>query len=992
MARVYVSSTIADLRRERREVMDWLVAADHQVVHSYRPSSETVREGCLKDVDGCDLYVLIAGHRYGFQPAQDNAESLSVTQLEFRRAGERGIPRVALLRTAIPDVSLSDMEVPERAALVLAFRAEVAREVTPAEFNDLAGLIGALSTGVATELARLGQRPPGERVAGPVLRLAPRLPLLAGREKLLEALDERLAGSADGGPQAVALHGMGGAGKTSVAIEYAYRHLDEVGVAWQLPAEDATLVAAGFTEFAAQLGPGRAAGSGDPVVTVHSALAAYPAPWLLIFDNAPGQEAVQQFLPPAGNGRVLITSQSAQWPRGQAVEVAPLGTEVAAFFLVNRTGDQASQAAAALAKELGGLPLALEQAAAYIQATGTTLAAYLSVFEDRRDDLLARGEAAGHPVDVAATLGLAVSRVGDEAPAAAGLLRLLACLAPEPVPLNLLLSDTEVAGELAPAAAGTVGPLLGDPVAAGDAVAALRSYSLVTPAGDRLVLVHRLVQATTLAQMPAEVAGQWKQAAATLVEAAIPDDTERPAAWPVCAILLPHARAVLDLTSNGISALANYLGWSGSYSAARNLFQLVAAAHNEDDAYGPEHPDTLEARHDLARWTGLAGDPARARDLFAELAPLREQALGAEHRYTLATRSNLAIWTGRAGDAAAARDQFAALLPVRERVLGPEHPDTLATRNNLAIWTGRTGDAAAARDQFAALLPVRERLLGAEHPDTLATRNNLAAWTGHAGDAAGARDLFAALLPVRERVLGSEHPDTLHARGNLAHWTGLAGDPAAARDLLATLLPVRERVLGPGHPDTLITRGNLADWTGIAGDPAAARDLLATLLPVRERVLGPEHPDSLAARYYLARWTGMAGDPAAARDLLAALLPVRERVLGPEHPDTLRTRGNLAIWTGHAGDPAAARDLLATVLAEGELVLPEHPDTLHARHEFAVWTGLAGDPAAARDLLAALLPVRERVLGPQHPDTLVTRDALGTWTAEAESGIGPGVD
>ena len=112
MARVYVSSTIADLKRERLAVLDWLRLARHQAVDSYLPSSETVRDSCLDDVGECDLYVLILGHRYGSRPTGDDPEGLSITHLEFRRAGECGVPRVALLRTSIPDVSLSDMADP----------------------------------------------------------------------------------------------------------------------------------------------------------------------------------------------------------------------------------------------------------------------------------------------------------------------------------------------------------------------------------------------------------------------------------------------------------------------------------------------------------------------------------------------------------------------------------------------------------------------------------------------------------------------------------------------------------------------------------------------------------------------------------------------------------------------------------------------------------------------------------------------------------------
>ena len=460
---------------------------------------------------------------------------------------------------------------------------------------------------------------------GLTMSLPPRPTLLTAREGLLADMDARLSSGTGSGPRVMALHGMGGAGKTSVAVEYAYRHMAEVGLAWQFSAEDREVLLADFARLAAQLGVGEGPDLRDPVASVNSILAMFPVDWLLVFDNASSQEEVQRFLPPLGRGRVLITSQSATWPPGWAVEVPLLGAEAAAGYLVNRTGDPDGQAAENLPEELGGLPLALEQAATYIQAIGTTLADYLSMFRDRAD-LLAHGQAAGHPMDVAATLGLALSRVSDEAPAAAGLVRLMAYLAPEPVPLGPLLAHPQAAAELAPAVAATVGPLLGDQVAAGDALAALRRYSLVTTAGGGLVLMHRLVQYATLSQIPADLASQWGNAAAALVEAAIPAETTLPAAWPVCAELLPHARAVLNPTSSGMSRIASYLGFSGSFAAARDLYQLIADAYAADEAYGPEHRDTLIARAQVAAYTGRAGDGAGARDQFAELLPIFEGA------------------------------------------------------------------------------------------------------------------------------------------------------------------------------------------------------------------------------------------------------------------------------------------------------------------------------------------------------------------------------
>ena len=774
MAKVYVSSTIADLTEERRAVLDWLRLARHQAVDSYLPDSDTVRDSCLDDVSTCELYVLILGHRYGSQAAGGDPGGLSITHLEFRRAGECGIPRVALLRTSIPDVRLSDLQDLARAPLVLGFRDEVAGAVRAAEFSDLQGLIQGLSTGIQSELDKLGKRE--ERQAGPVaagraLRLAPRPAFLAGREELLAELEARLAGEDGAGPRVVALCGLGGAGKTSVALEYAHRHLAGVEVAWQLPAEDPAVLAAGFGELAAQLG---AADGGDPVAAVHAVLAGGAAPWLLVFDNAPDRASVTAFVPPAGPGRVLITSRNQIWPPGQAVEVPVLDRRVAAEFLAARTGDADRRSALELAAELGGLPLALEQAGAYMQASGRTVAEYLGLFRARRAELLDKGDPAGYDKRVTTTWSVAFAELGRAGPAA-GLLRLVACCAAEDIPLPLLLRPGLEAEDFDAVVGPLLVPLLADELARDEAVAGLRRFSLISAPRGGLVSVHRLVQAITLDQLPAEEAAAWRRAAAAVIGAALPGDPEDPGCWPVFAALLPHAQAALDPASYGMYQVAVYLGESGRYAAALAVQRQVLQAREE--TRGAEHPDTLTARDYLARWTGRAGDAAGARDQYAALLPVRERVSGAEHPDTLTARANLAYYNGMTGDAAGARDQYAALVPVRERVLGAEHPDTLTARANLARWTGEAGDAAGAWDQYAALVPVFERVLGAEHRDTLTARANLAYHIGAAGDAAGARDQFAALLPVRERVSGAEHPATLTARASLAHWARLAQNP-----------------------------------------------------------------------------------------------------------------------------------------------------------------------------------------------------------------------
>ena len=675
-----------------------------------------------------DVYAGIIGFRYG-SPVRDEPDC-SYTELEFVAAGELGLPRLVFVLDEnavlpLPGVFLSDPDYGERQRAFRARVKEAGITVQPVDSPDRLETL--LFQALTIRMQAPGDR--GDRVA---VRLVPRPELLAGREGLLAELDARLAGRQRTGPKIVALYGPGGAGKTSVAVEYAHRHLPEFGVVWQLRAEEPTALAAGLSELAAQLGTGD--GPGSPETRLHAELARRDD-WLLIFDNVPDPPAIDGLLPPAGGGRVLITSQYAFWPGEQAVEVPLLDQATAAEFLMTRTDASASDEAAAveLAGELDGLPLALEQAAAYMRATGRDIPDYLGLFREWWAELMARGELADYDKRVTTTWALAFTEVGRSGPGS-GLLRLVACCAAENIPLRLLLRPrpglaAAVGAEVAP----LLMPLLHDPIAYDDAVTGLQRYSLISAPHDGMVSAHRLVQKITMAQLDLGVAEDWRWTAAALIEAALPDGADDSANWPVFAVLLPHAQAALTTASYGIDKVAAYLRAIGDHRRARDLQQRILTACELD--------------------------------------------LGAEHARTLGARASLATLTGEDGAPTAARDEFTALVPVFIRVLGAEHPRTLAARASLAYWTGETGAPATARDQFAALLPTLTRVRGAEHPATLAARENLARSTGDAGDAAGARDQFAALLPIQERVSGEWHPATLTVRAGSRH-EGRRGFPS----------------------------------------------------------------------------------------------------------------------------------------------------------------------------------------------------------------------
>jgi tetratricopeptide (TPR) repeat protein len=632
--------------------------------------------------------------------------------------------------------------------------------------------------------------------------------LLAGREKLLARLHSLLTQGER--PTVVVLCGLGGVGKTSLAVECAHRHLAEVAVTWQVSAEDPAVLAAGLAQLAAQIGAQEIADLRDPVASAHAVLAAYPAQWLIVFDNAPDEASVRRFIPPAGRGWVLITSQSQHWPGRQVLDIGVLDLEVAAGFLIERTGDSDHPSAVALARELGGLPLALEQAAAYVGATGGDLAGYLAAFRERRPDLLARGEPAGYDKTTATTWDLAFARLERDNRNAVGVLRLLACCAPEPVPLRLLLSNVfnSPDNEFAPDVGPILQPLLSDALTVGDAVVALRRFSLITPSRDGLVLVHRLVQAVTLAQMSADLTSQWQQAAVSLIDAAIPADSSRPDMWSTFAVLLPHARVVLPPESKGMERIARYLRHAGDYRTARMVVEQVVEARR--DLLGHEHPSTLRAKVEFASTLRALGE------LDAEFALLRraigplENVLGKDHRTTLEARHSMALGLRDQHQWEAAASEFRTVLDLQRKSFGEDDVATLATRSALASLLRRQGQLDQAEAEYRAVLAARQRVLGDRHPDTLSTRHTLAYVLQVRGQARTAEAEYRAIIELQRETRGDEHPGTLGTRHNLASVLQDQGRWDQAEAEYRAVLAARQRVLGDRHPDTLSTRHALA--------------------------------------------------------------------------------------------------------------------------------------------------------------------------------------
>jgi len=830
---------------------------------------------------------------------------------------------------------------------------------------------------------------------GPLVSNLPaRNQTFTGRADLLDQLHQHLRPgqvAAVVQVQAQTLHGLGGVGKTQLALEYAHRNRDGYDLIWWIGAEQPATLPGQLVALARRLGLPEQPEQAETVQALWDALRQRDR-WLLVFDNAEDAADLHPWWPP-DSGRVLVTSRSPNWA-GLAVTIAVdvLPRAEALALLRRRLGPGSDDATLdRLAEALGDLPLALEQAAAYLEETTSSPAEYLALLGEHARELFALGRPATAMQTIATTWTVAFQRLREQDPAAEDLLVLYAFLAADDIPRAL---PTEHLGQL-PA---RLAKATSNPLSYQRAIGCLRRYGLLKASDDGTRLsMHRLVQAVARQQLASDRARQWAAVALRLVHAAFPTDPTHPDIWPTCARLLPHALTITDhtqrhqvepvTTSDLLNMAAGYLQSRGRYPEAQELLERALAL--VEATYGPDHPVTAARLTSLgALFNQGGGDLDRARTLLERALSINEARLGPDHPDTAVTLDKLALILADQGDLDDAQTLLERALASRETKLGPEHPDTAQSLANLAGVLANLGDYARARLLLERALAIRETKLGPEHPDTTRDLTLLAFVLAHHGDPGHGRTVLERAVRIREARLGPDHPVTANGLGNLAYFLYNQGDLIHARPLFERAVAIFEAGQGPGHHATPWGLGALA-WSlgGLAsvlanqGDLDRARPLAERVLAIREAHQNPDHPAIAGSLTALASILYDQGDLDRAHALRQRALTIREARFGPDHPKAAPNLSNLALILYDQGDLDRARLLFDRALAICETWLAaDHPTTgtFDVFEAAAIaWTlatlGKAlqhqGDLDGARTLHERALAIFEAHLGADHPDT-----------------------
>ena len=691
----------------------------------------------------------------------------------------------------------------------------------------------------------------GPRLPG-VWNVGPRNPGFVGRDATLVHLWERLG---SGGTAVVqALHGMGGVGKTQLAIEYAYRYAGAYDVVWWVSAEETGLIGEQYAALAAELGlTAPHADTASAVRTLRAYLRSHSR-WLLVLDNAESPGDLRAWLP-AGPGHTLITSRNPAWGElSTRVEVDVLSRlESVKLIHVSRPGADAAEANR-LAEALGDLPLALAQAAGFLAETGMPVEHYLRLLDTRAGELLDQSPPESHPRSLAAAIRVSTDRLAEIDPTALALVRIGAFLAPEPITADVLTRPIATTGDSWPPELEALTVAVANPVAAHRSLGWIVSYGLARI--DRGLQLHRLTQAILRDQLADDSTPAYRAYAQALLVAADPGDNRDPARWPGWARMLPHLLATDPATSPSpaLRDLACRAAWHlyvhGDINPARNLVEHLHQQWGE--RLGPDDRHTLRIAYFLVRLVIDFGPYSQVRQLGEDTLARCRQALGEDHPDTLYAAHFLAIGLHVMGAFERARQLNADTLARRRRVLGDDHLDAQDTAHHLARDLRELGEVEAARQLHESTLAYGQRVLGHDHPYTIFAANDLGLDLHALGQIEAARQLHEDTLARARRVLGEDHIWTMDSANGLASDLLALGEIEAARHLGEDTLARARRVLGEESHFTMDVANNLATALCAMGEVEAAWQLSDDTLTRARRVFGEDHPHALKAACNLA--------------------------------------------------------------------------------------------------------------------------------------------
>jgi tetratricopeptide (TPR) repeat protein len=765
-----------------------------------------------------------------------------------------------------------------------------------------------------------------------------------GREHDLSTLHEQLTKN-----QQIAvtqaISGLGGVGKTQLVIEYAYHFRSTYRIILWVQADTQETLLSDLARLAPLLDlPEQYEHEQVKVAQAVKHWMSHHSGWLLILDNVENLQLVEEWTPVDHHGAILLTTRQHETePLAQTMVVNVFSDDDGTLFLLKRVKrlalhkslDQAKAKdvadARVITQLLGGLPLALDQAGAYIIETKCSLPHYAHLFKQQKAVLLQRRGTvpSNHPQSVMTTFTLAFEHVQQKNEATIELLKLCAYLAPDAIPLEVFAEGAAHLGMVLESMAQNA--LLLD-----NALETLQAYSLIRrDEENRTITIHRLVQ-SVLQETITEIQ-EWKGRVIVALDSVFPYVDYK--TWDQCSRLVPHAALYIyyeDARDEINVALASLL-----YKTAR--YFLERAQYKEVETF------------------------------FRRALEIQERILGTEHVDVARTLNNLAIFFDTQGKHEQALPLYKRALSIQEHLLGAQSLDVATTINNLATLYHEQEEYEQAQSLYQRALAIRKPVLPSDHPHIVQIINNLAALYHQRGKYDQAEILYLRIQAI-DHTLEPNDPSRAATLDNLAELYKIQGKYIQAETLYLQALAIREH---NAHPDAILTLNNLAELYYMQEKYQLSEIYCQKALQKENLTLPPEYPYVAFTSLSLANLYVKQGKYHEAEPLYERALSIREQTLGAQHSDVAYPLHGLANLYKEWADYDKAEGFYLQALQ----IVKERLGELHSvmadiMQDYAGLQTIRGKRSEAKLLYQRVFTIRRQVLGNEHKKTRETQQCL----------------